>query len=119
MRVLSARLAEVRAGVYRHWCPACDTYHDICTSQPTSRITYCIYDGEHESPTFSPAVRVRHGEHLVCHYFLSEGILHFCEDSDHSLAGVSVELSKLPISAFRASELPTAFSSELSQNTLG
>lgn len=106
MKVLSSSLGEVEAGVYRHWCPGCDTYHDLCTSPPLNRTVFCMYDGHPEKPTFSPSIRIRVGGKLVCHYFLSEGVLHYCNDSQHSLAGKSVDLPKLPISAFHTEGLP-------------
>lgn len=31
-----------------------------------------------------------------CHYFLTDGVLHYCPDSSHGLAGQKVPLPELP-----------------------
>lgn len=75
------------------------------------------FDGNLESPTFNPSFKhsgiqrvfvdgrwtgewVRDAEgHTVpytCHYILTNGILNYCGDSTHSLAGQSVKLPDLP-----------------------
>ena len=75
------------------------------------------FDGNLEEPTFTPSFRhsgVRKvnvngkwtGEWVrdaagnpiphVCHYILTKGILNFCGDSMHALAGKSVPLPPLP-----------------------
>lgn len=75
------------------------------------------FDGNLESPTFSPSfkhtgmqtvkvdgkwtgewVRDAAGKPVpnVCHYILTAGVLNFCGDSTHALAGKSVPLPSLP-----------------------
>ncbi len=50
------------------------------------------WDGNVESPTFSPSV------HIVgqCHYFIRAGMIEFCGDSKHPLAGQTVPLPAIP-----------------------
>lgn len=75
------------------------------------------FNGDLERPTFTPSflhsgkqtvkvngrwtgdwVRDADGKPLtyVCHYLLTNGILHFCSDCTHDLAGKSVPLPPLP-----------------------
>jgi hypothetical protein len=75
------------------------------------------FDGNLESSTFSPSfrhsgmqtvkidgkwtgewVRDAAGEPVpfVCHYILTAGVLNFCGDCTHELAGKSVPLPRLP-----------------------
>jgi hypothetical protein len=61
------------------------------------------FNGDLERPTFSPSFRhsAPDPDHpgtnvSVCHYILTAGILHFCSDSMHKLAGQQVPLPDLP-----------------------
>ncbi len=75
------------------------------------------FDGNFISPTFSPSFkhsgvqrvfvegrwtgdwkRDANGNTIpfVCHYILTAGVLNFCGDSTHSLAGKAVPLPQLP-----------------------
>ena len=63
------------------------------------------FNGNLDKPTFAPSFK-HSGHHFekrsdnsvafVCHYVLTDGILNFCTDSTHGLAGKSVPLPKLP-----------------------
>jgi len=96
-------------GVYLHWCPGCEEMHQLPDSW--------AFDGNLENPTFTPSfkhsgvqtvksggkwtgefVRDANGSTVpfVCHYVLTAGVLNFCADSTHGLAGKSVPLPKLP-----------------------
>jgi hypothetical protein len=75
------------------------------------------FDGNLENPTFTPSfkqsgikteyvngkwtgewIRDAQGNTVpfVCHYILTSGQLHFCDDSTHALAGKVVPLPDLP-----------------------
>lgn len=78
-----------------HWCPGCKEMHVIPKTWN--------FNGDIDKATFSPSVRITwaggYGPDRVnrcCHYFLTDGILHFCSDSTHELAGKSVPLPELP-----------------------
>src|ERR1051326_4906541 len=97
-------------GCYFHGCPACEEMHPLPDSWP--------FDGNLEKPTFSPSfkqsgvrrifdasgnwtgewMRDANGNTLpfICHYVLRAGVLHFCGDCTHALAGQAVPLPKLP-----------------------
>ena len=76
------------------------------------------FDGNLESPTFSPSVKIT-GKHAVvdergewtgewvrdasgnavdycCHYVLTAGVIQFCGDCTHAMVGQAVPLPELP-----------------------
>lgn len=72
-------------------CPGCGHCHGV----PSER---WHWNGSVGSPTLSPSVRhfipagERRQEHTVCHYFVRDGHLEFCNDCDHSYAGQRVKM---------------------------
>lgn len=76
-----------------HWCPACERLHPLPSD--TDKWTF---DGNLERPTFSPSFKqylCRDGTR-ICHYVLTAGVLNYCADSTHSMAGQSVPLPPIP-----------------------
>lgn len=83
-----------------HWCPGCDEMHVL----PWKRGGW-TFDGNLIAPTFTPSFK-HSGRHFcpdgvtpveyVCHYILTAGVLNFCSDCTHALAGQSVPLPDLP-----------------------
>lgn len=78
--------------VYLHWCPGCESLHGINVEKPNDWNAVWSFDGNLESPTFSPSIN------LVgrCHYFIRAGRIEFCGDSTHKLAGQTVPLPDIP-----------------------
>jgi hypothetical protein len=95
---------------YVHWCPACEQMHSLPDSWN--------FNGDLNKPTFNPSFKT-FGHQLeldaggnwtgkwkldaqgkpipyTCHYILTNGILNFCGDCTHSMAGKSVPLPELP-----------------------
>lgn len=72
------------------WCPGCKEHHVL----PWKRGGW-TFNGNTERPTFTPSFRISGGAGSVCHFVLTDGILNFCSDSSHELAGKSVPLPKL------------------------
>jgi hypothetical protein len=108
MGQVSSKLRR-QVGGYAHWCPGCEEMHRL-----PDRWTF---NGDLENPTYSPSfkhlgmqtvkvngewngewVRDTQGKPVpfICHYILTAGVLNFCGDSTHSLAGKSVPLPPLP-----------------------
>lgn len=109
MSQVSPYLRKVEDG-YAHWCPACKEMHRLPNGWN--------FNGDVNKPTFTPSFRhsgvatVRDengtwtGEWVldgngkpvpeICHYILTDGILNFCGDCSHDLAGKSVALPVLP-----------------------
>lgn len=93
---------------WKHWCPACETTHGFAVEQPFRNGTKWTFDGNVESPTFSPSMNIRvgpypfdpvetdHGRIDVCHYFLRAGQIQFLGDCTHKLSGQTVALPDLP-----------------------
>jgi hypothetical protein len=77
-------------GCYFHWCPGCEEMHPLPDGW--------TFDGNLEKPTFAPSFKHSWGGRpdVCCHYILTAGILNYCADSTHELAGKSVPLPPLP-----------------------
>ena len=103
------RLSQVNSklrrttGRYMHWCPGCEEMHQLPDSW--------TFDGNLDRPTFNPSFKhsrpafpsytaegIGLGESFtkICHYHLHDGVLKFCNDSMHPLAGQNVPLPDLP-----------------------
>ncbi len=85
---------------YWFWCDGCDTHHVFTTKlhkgQPWSDPKW-DFDGNMESPTFSPSLRVRSGSPLgqtTCHLFLRKGMVQYLNDCTHHLKGQTVPVQK-------------------------
>lgn len=115
MSKVSAYLRRTGAGDghtaqgYAHWCPACEEMHAFAIDTPFRNGAQWTFDGNVECPTFNPSMNIRTGPRPtvpigrpdagqidVCHYFLHGGVLKFCADSTHALAGQDVPLPPLP-----------------------
>lgn len=81
------------------WCPGCEEMHVL----PWKRGKW-TFDGNVDAPTFTPSFLIKWtgtdddgaGIELVCHFILTAGVLNFCSDCTHALAGKSVLLPQLP-----------------------
>lgn len=95
MSAINSKLRKMEGG-YGHWCPGCARTHIIFTERANS--PKWSFDGNADSPTFNPSVRIRGGgdNPLVCHYFLHAGKIQFCSDSTHSFSGQTVDLPDFP-----------------------
>lgn len=84
-----------KAGDLCYWCEGCGHGHSV----PADR---WHFDGNLESPTISPSVRhfYTHPETgaqvTTCHYLLKAGVMKFCGDCEHKLAGQSRPLVNFP-----------------------
>lgn len=114
MMQVSAKLCLSTRG-FAHWCPACKQTHSLFygwkftnRGKPDALI----------KPSFEPSFRHTGKQEIVdakgewtgdwvrgpdgkaldacCHYILTDGILNFCPDCTHALAGKSVPLPDLP-----------------------
>lgn len=75
-----------------HWCPGCNGWHMVNVEKPNHLGAQWSWNEDVEKPTFSPSVNiVGH-----CHYFIRGGMIEFCGDSRHALAGQTVPLPEIP-----------------------
>ncbi len=71
------------------YCPGCRTSHVVPTGDPKG----WDFNGNTESPTFSPSILLYGDAHAPrCHSFVRDGRIEYCADSTHAMAGQSVDL---------------------------
>lgn len=76
--------------MYTFYCQACETIHRFDDSWQ--------YDGNSDKPTVNPSVLVfrNRNKQTLCHLFIKNGMIQYCSDSPHKLAGQTVELLDIP-----------------------
>lgn len=97
-----------RAGI-AHWCPGCESAHQIWTTNVGGPVW--SWNGDVDRPTVTPSVRLFHTndedergnklpqpvDHTLCHYVLTDGVINYCNDcGDHALGGQQVPLPDFP-----------------------
>ncbi len=87
--VLTAPMGE--HGRVDFWCPGCDMPHAAHTRGEGA----WGYNGDSAAPTLTPSLLTRHGNGVVCHLFMRDGMLEFLSDSTHALAGQTVAMLPL------------------------
>lgn len=85
------------------WCPACYTHHRFITKASLNeKVPTWTFNRDEEEPTFHPSLRNTYehdsaGKPLrFCHLFVEKGIIRFCADSTHDMAGKSITMEDLP-----------------------
>ena len=85
---------------YRFFCPGCKELHHYSIVGATHPVW--DFDGNLESPTFSPSLRITGGfadDPDICHLTLTSGLFHFYPDSTHELSGKQdIPLEEYPMS---------------------
>ena len=93
---MSLKLSDVLEKIdegYMHYCDGCDSYHMINVDKPNEYSgARWTYNGNPESPTFEPSINIVG----VCHYYITNGNISYCNDSKHSIAGKTLPLPKIP-----------------------
>ena len=75
-----------------HICEGCDEEHLI----PMGGKNPWSFNKDFIKPTLSPSVKhtmERDGVIRICHYFIRNGMIEYCGDSQHKLAGKTVALT--------------------------
>lgn len=106
-----------KAGL-RYWCQGCEQCHSVVIEGPGA----WGFNGDHDKPTFTPSVLVRVGHYaagqegkrcwcdhnrenpgdpdpfrcVVCHTFITDGMVQFLGDCTHQFAGQTLPLPDLP-----------------------
>ena len=86
---------------YMFDCPGCGSYHGVWTTEKNDRSAVWSFNGNMEKPTFSPSILVRWTrtcpeiKDMVCHSFVTDGMIQYLSDCTHKLAGQTVELPKI------------------------
>lgn len=92
---MSIKLYEIEPKEFIFICPGCNCLHSANTDPKHTPVW--SFNGDFEKPTFSPSInypdgRDGKGNKTVCHFFIKSGMIEFCPDSTHELAGQIVEL---------------------------
>lgn len=75
-------------------CPGCEMSHIYWTVQTGQHPTW-DFDGNLVAPTFSPSLRCRYGpadDEQCCHFHVRQGMIQYCDDCTHGLAGQTVPM---------------------------
>lgn len=91
------RLDEGNGEAYMFDCPGCMMSHMVYVHHKDYRKPCWTWNGNMQKPTFQPSLLVQweHGENnekRACHSFITDGRIHFLNDSTHGLAGQVVDL---------------------------
>jgi len=90
-----------------HFCPACQEAHIFWIERPKGGPTW-TWNGSVDKPTVNPSILLftTHDDdgnklpegtrRTLCHYFLHDGVVAFCGDCPHELAGQNVPLPDIP-----------------------
>lgn len=83
-------------------CPGCRYFHQVALNHPNQRGARWQFDGDLSFPTITPSI-VTNPDAIDgprCHATVTKGKIHFYPDSQHELAGQTVdlpEITQLPV----------------------
>jgi hypothetical protein len=93
-------LEQTTDGVLLFYCPGCQQLHGVWVDSPNPKTgAKWTWNGDFFKPTFSPSILVNgvNGSHFRCHSFIRNGVIEYCSDSEHRMAGKSISLAGDPI----------------------
>lgn len=109
-------------GFLTFWCPGCQQGHTVSIDKGDGHPCWG-YNGNPESPTFTPSILLRTGHYashwvggmgcwctyakdhpededpfkcVVCHSFVTDGMIQYLGDCTHELAGQTIPMPDLP-----------------------
>ncbi len=100
---LAKALKNSATGIYDPCEPAEATHVRLCFPGPFCNRMLPVNDNaghgwkwnrSETNPTLTPSIRTTDGT-IVCHSFVTDGMVHFCGDSTHELAGKIVPLEEV------------------------
>ena len=78
--------------LYMFWCPGCKTNHLYLTSRRDGGPTW-TFNGNLQKPTFRASLlHPKPPNPVLCHLFVTDGIIEFCGDCTHELKGQKVPM---------------------------
>ena len=95
LRTLSKESEVANAPDFMFWCPACKCGHGVWVEGPCRTGAQWKFNGNMEKPSFHPSLKIefnREGKDMVCHLVVTDGVLNYCGDSTHELAGQSIPM---------------------------
>lgn len=93
------------------YCPACRTLHRYRLTQPEgSTMPLWSFNGSMGRPSFTPSLLLYtlKGKHIdgkwvadgprivICHLFVTDGVIEYCDDNPHALKGQKIPLPDIP-----------------------
>lgn len=82
---------------FMFWCPACQFGHGVWTTEANAHTgARWTFDGNFEIPTISPSLLIHHGANgkEICHTVVSCGVINYCSDCTHAMAGKSIPMEE-------------------------
>jgi len=83
--MISAKL-RTAVDAYLFYCPGCQEYHQV------PRDGRWQFNGNLDSPTFTPSIVTGASLGRTCHIFITDGRIHYLGDCHHSLANTIVDM---------------------------
>lgn len=100
MKVRFAEDAGKTERLLLFWCPGCDEVHPYRVESKDPAWPRWQWNGDQEKPTLTPSLLIKRtlaeNGQPRCHLFLTDGRIQFCGDSEHALAGQTVDLPDFP-----------------------
>lgn len=106
---ISSKWYRSAPGMLAHWCPGCNERHFIYVKEKDSKASIVWdFNSDFNQPSFNPSIchqtnaprnigeMAQPVTYTKCHYFIKNGMIEFCPDSLHSLAGQTVILPDFP-----------------------
>jgi len=96
MKQADPLIVRASVGGWHHWCPACERLHPLPDSWQ--------FNGNFARPLFTPSFKQTFvamgaevvGVEVVCHYFITDGMIQFCADSWHGRSDI-VAMPPIPV----------------------
>lgn len=78
---------------YDFMCPGCGYQHRYITRYESDQSKAWSFNGDMERPTFVPSLLYHKTDiQLRCHCFVTDGQIQYCQDSEHSFAGKTIDM---------------------------
>lgn len=89
------------------FCPACKIAHSVYVDGDNTKGPQWTFNGDVDKPTFYPSIKLHWSEGVdiydetddkininerLCHLFIENGVIYFCNDCTHELKGKSVPM---------------------------
>lgn len=91
---------------FTFYCPGCRERHQVRTQavagvrEDGRSWPVWSFNGDYEHPTFTPSLwlyaDMPGGRETLCHLWITGGLLVYCQDSPHALAGQTVPMPDIP-----------------------
>jgi hypothetical protein len=89
------RAVQERPGFFLWWCPGCQCCHFANTVANVPNEPTWSFNGDFESPTFSPSFLVDADKpERRCHTFIENGHIRYLDDCHHGLKGKIVPMER-------------------------